>query len=267
MNILDTIVTKKRERLTAAKGRSSLNSLRAVIDEMSGTRDFTRSVRRNEGRGLNVIAEIKKASPSKGLIREDFDPEQIARIYDSKNAAAISVLTEEDFFQGSLSYMPLVKKTTRTPVLRKDFIFDEYQIYESRAHEADAILLIAAILGKGQAGEYLSLAGELGLHVLFEVHSRKEMDMVLDIGAPIIGINNRDLKTLDISLHTTIEMLQDIPSDRIVVSESGISERKDVELFENTRVDAVLIGTSLMKRQDIGKAFDELFPQSAGLSV
>jgi len=264
MSILNAIVEKKKERLAAAKTRSPLASLRSRAEGMPEARPFGPAIRRVQGTGIRVITEIKKASPSRGLIREDFDPVKIARVYESKQAAAISVLTEEDFFQGSLDHIPLVKNVVTVPLLRKDFIFDEYQLVEARAYGADAILLIAAILEKGQAGDYLAFAKELGLHVLFEVHTAKELDMVLDIEAFIVGINNRDLKTLDISLNTTIELIKDIPSDRIIVSESGISTPRDVELFEKTRVDAVLVGTSLMKQNDIGKAFDSLFHESAG---
>lgn len=267
MSILNAIVEKKKERLAAAKTRSPLASLRSRAEGMAETRPFGPAIRRVRGTGIRVITEIKKASPSKGLIRKDFDPVEIARIYESKQAAAISVLTEEDFFQGSLDYIPLVKDIVTLPLLRKDFIFDEYQIMEARAYGADAILLIAAILEKGQSRDYMALAGELGLDVLFEVHTARELDAVLNAGAPIIGVNNRNLRTLDISLNTTLDLLQYIPPDRIIVSESGITTPQEVELFEKTRVDAVLVGTSLIKQEDIGKAFDSLFHESAGRSI
>lgn len=259
MGILDEIVSKRKSRLSDAKMRVPLTLLKSMITELSGVRSFDKALRRDKGKTLRVIAEIKKASPSKGTIRKDFDPVEIARIYDEKGAAAVSVLTEEDFFQGSLDYIPLVRGVTDRPLLRKDFIIDAYQIYEARAYRADAVLLIASLLGKGQADEYLHLADEIGLSVLFEVHSYKELDTALMLEAPIIGINNRNLDTLSIDLNTTVELLKDIPDDKIVVSESGISDRKDVEFFKKTLVDALLIGTALIKEEDIGGKFDELF--------
>jgi len=205
-----------------------------------------------------LIAEIKKASPSKGIIREKFDHISIAQIYDKKHVHAVSVLTEEDFFMGSLSFLPEVKKITSKPVLRKDFIVDEYQIYETRVNSADAILLIAAILEKNQADEYLNLARELGLSVLFEVHDYKELEMALLIACDIIGINNRNLKTLQIDLNTTSTLRREIPAGKIIVSESGIKSRMDVQKLQNIGVDALLIGTSFMEAEDIGKKIDEL---------
>lgn len=262
MGILDEIVNRKKLRLAEAKAQVSLSELKSRINEAPEPRAFDRVLKREQGADIHVIAEIKKASPSKGLIREDFNPVEIARLYEQKGASAISVLTEEDFFQGSLEYIPIVKDVTSRPILRKDFIIDEYQIYEARAHQADAVLLIATILSREQADEYLSLAHEIGLQVLFEVHFYKELDGVLTIEAPIIGINNRNLDTLSTDLNTTVELLKDIPDEKIVVSESGISKREDVLFFEKTRVDALLIGTSLMKEDDIGRKYDELFPGS-----
>jgi indole-3-glycerol phosphate synthase len=171
---------------------------------------------------------------------------------------AISVLTEEDFFQGRLEFLADVKTISLLPVLRKDFIVDEYQIVEARANQADAILLIAALLDAGQAGEYIHMAKEFGMAVLFEVHDQGELEMALEIDAPIIGINNRNLKTLQIDLNTTFTMKREIPADRIVVSESGIRTRDDVIRLEEAGVDAMLIGTSLMESRDIGGKIDEL---------
>jgi indole-3-glycerol phosphate synthase len=257
MSILDTIVGKKRERLGVAKGRVPLRELRGRVPGMEKPRDFKSGVRRGEGR-IRLIAEIKKASPSKGLIREAFDALNIARIYEEKAVNAISVLTEEDFFSGDLCYVPEVKKVATRPLLRKDFIFDEYQIYESRAWGADAILLIAALLEKGQAGEYLDLAKELGLSVLFEVHNLEELEMALRVDADIIGINNRNLKTLSVELNTTLVLKKDVPPGKIVVSESGIKTREDVMRLEDKGVDAILVGTTFMESTDIGKKIDEL---------
>ena len=257
MSVLQKIVEKKKERLAATKSRVPAAELRAVIRDMPEARDFEGAIMRRGG-ALRVIAEVKKASPSKGLIRTDFDPRAIAAIYQEKRVDAVSVLTEEDFFQGGLEFLPLVKNITTLPILRKDFIIEEYQIFEARANHADAILLIAALLDAGQAGEYLHLAGELGMSVLFEVHDNKELETALMLAAPIIGINNRNLKTLEIDLDTTFALKREIPADRTVVSESGISTRAHVLRLEAAGVDAMLIGSSLMEARDIGRKIDEL---------
>ena len=258
MGILDEIVSKKKERLGIAKSGVPLKGIKSRIADAGKPRDFRSAIKRNHIGRIKLIAEIKKASPSKGVIRKDFDPLGIASIYEKK-ADAISVLTEEDFFQGRLEFISAVKTITTIPLLRKDFIFDEYQIYESRANEADAILLIAAILSKNQAEEYLHLARELVLSVLFEVHDLKELEMALSVNADIIGINNRDLKTLKIDLNNTFMIKKEIPSDKIVVSESGIKTRADILNLESAGIDAVLIGTSFMEAKDIGKKIEELF--------
>jgi len=259
MGILDEIVSKKRERLSYAKSRVSLKDLGSRIADIEKPRDFRTAIKRNPDEKIKLVAEIKKASPSKGVIREDFNPLEIAKIYEKKQANSISILTEEYFFQGRLEFIPEIKKITTIPLLRKDFIFDEYQIYESRANETDAILLIAAILEKKQAREYLYLAKELGLSVLFEVHDLKELETAILINADIIGINNRNLKTMKIDINTTFEIKKEIPSGKIVVSESGIKTRADILKLENAGIDAVLIGTSFMEAKDIGKKIDELF--------
>ncbi|MEW6676045.1 MAG: indole-3-glycerol phosphate synthase TrpC [Nitrospirota bacterium] len=258
MEILAEIVSKKKRWLKDAKASVSIKDLKSRINNIEKPRDFKAAIKRNLNEKIRLIAEIKKASPSKGVIRENFDHIEIATIYEKKQVSAISILTEEDFFQGRLEYLLDVKRITKKPLLRKDFIFDEYQIYESRANKADAILLIAAILDKNHADEYLHLAKELGLSVLFEVYNFKELEMALLIGADIIGINNRDLKTLRLDINTTFELKKELPSDKIVVSESGIKTREDVLRLEEAGVDAMLIGTSLMEAGDIGKKIDEL---------
>jgi indole-3-glycerol phosphate synthase len=258
MGILHEIVSKKKQRLRDMQVSVPLRELKSKITDIQTPRDFRTAVKRSLDENIKLIAEIKKASPSKGIIREKFDHISIAQIYDKKHVHAVSVLTEEDFFMGSLSFLPEVKKITSKPVLRKDFIVDEYQIYETRVNSADAILLIAAILEKNQAAEYLSLAGELGLSVLFEVHDYKELEMALLIACDIIGINNRNLKTLQIDLNTTLTLMREIPTGKIVVSESGIKSRTDVQKLQNIGVDALLIGTSFMEAEDIGKKIDEL---------
>jgi len=261
MSILDTIVAKKKERLVSAISLTPLKELKSVISDIEKPRDFRAAIRRSPGEKIKLIAEIKKASPSKGIIRQNFDHHAIARVYQEKNVHAVSVLTEEDFFSGSLTFIPDVKKFLTKPVLRKDFIFDEYQIYEARAQSADAILLIAAILGKNQAAEFLHLAKESGLSVLFEVHDFQELETALSIEADIIGINNRNLNTMRIDPMTTIQLRREIPSGRVVVSESGIQTREDVRRFDEKGIDALLIGTSFMEADDIGKKIDELMGQ------
>jgi indole-3-glycerol phosphate synthase len=258
VGILDRIVEAKKESLNAVRVKAPLKDLKRGIGCVKKPRDFTGALKRKPGENIGLIAEIKKASPSKGLIRKDFDHISIGRIYEEKAVDAVSVLTEEDFFQGSIAFISDVKKVLSRPVLRKDFIFDEYQIYEARANEADAVLLIAAILGKNQAAEYLHLSAELGMSVLFEVHDLKDLETALLLDCPVIGINNRNLKTLRIDIQTTFDLKKEIPPEKIIVSESGIRTRADVRLIEDAGIDAMLIGTSLMEAEDIGKKIDEL---------
>lgn len=255
MSVLGEIVRKKRERLDAVKSALPLREVKARALGAEPPFDFAVAIKRTAN--IKLIPEIKKASPSKGLIRADFDPEKIASLY-KKRADAISVLTEEDFFQGNLAYVEKVKKASGRPVLRKDFIFDHYQIYESRAARADAILLIAKLLEKPQARDYLELARELGMGVLFEVHDMKDLELALEIDAPVIGINNRDLETLTVDLRQTVRLKKEIPAEKIIVSESGIASRADVERISNAGVDAILVGTSIMKEKDIVKKLNEL---------
>lgn len=257
MSILNTIVEKKKERLFLSKNKTPLSELKSIIKDIGKTRDFQKAIKRDSD-NIKLIAEIKKASPSKGIIRKDFDHLAIARIYEKKSVHAVSVLTEEDFFKGSLQFIPEVKQVLTKPILRKDFIFNEYQIFETRANRADAILLIAAILEKNQAAEYLHLSKELGLSVLFEIHNFEELEMALFIKCDIIGINNRDLKTLKVDIQTTFDIKREIPSDKIVVSESGIKTIEDVNKLREAGIDAMLIGTSFMEANDIGKKIDEL---------
>ncbi len=260
MSVLHTINAKKKERVALAKTRRPLSELRTAIKDIPKPRDFISAIRRNEN-SIRLIAEIKKASPSRGVIRHTFNHLEIAGVYENRQVDAISVITEEDFFQGSLNFLTDVKKATTRPVLRKDFILDEYQIYEARTHLADAVLLIAAMLDFGQAGEYLHISRELHLAVLFEVHNEKELEMALGLKVPIIGINNRNLKTMQVDLNTTIELKKAIPPDTISVGESGIRTRNDVLLLEKAGIDAMLIGTSFMESPDIGKKIDELRPR------
>jgi indole-3-glycerol phosphate synthase len=257
MSVLNRIVEQKKVRISAAKAARPLAALKSTISSVERPRDFAGAVTGNAGR-VKLIAELKKASPSRGLIRPDFDHKKIASIYEARAVDALSVLTEEDFFQGSLDYLPEVRAITSRPLLRKDFLIDDYQIFEARAYQADAVLLIAAILEKNQAAEYLACAGELGMAVLFEVHDHRELEMALLIDAPIIGINNRNLKTLAIDLETTFQLRREIPGGKIVVSESGISRHEDVLKLLEAGVDAMLVGSSFMAAADIGRKIDEL---------
>jgi indole-3-glycerol phosphate synthase len=257
MSLLNKIIDKKKERLKAIKTKLTLKEIKSMASDVEFPRNFTNAVKKDAG-PLRLIAEIKKASPIKGILRKEFEPIKIASIYLKKNVDAISVITEEDFFQGKIEYLSDVKKVTNIPILRKDFIFDEYQIYESKAKGADAILLIASILEEKQSIEYLHLAKELGLSVIFEVHNFKELEMALRANAHIIGINNRDLKTLNVNLNTTFELKKEIPEDKIVVSESGIKTREDVRRLEDAGIDSILVGSAFMEAEDIGKKIDEI---------
>ena len=257
MNILNRIVEKKKKRLIYSKTKVSLREMRSKASDVERPKNFKDAIKRDSS-PIRLIAEIKKASPSRGVIRQDFNPTTIASIYEKKDVDAISILTEEDYFQGKLEYLSEVKKVTNSPLLRKDFIFDEYQIYESKVSGADAMLIIASLLDKNQAAEYLYLAKELGLSVLFEVHDFKELEMALLINADIIGINNRDLKTSSIDLNTTFELKKEIPFDKIVVSESGIKTREDVKRLQDAGIDSILVGTAFLEEVDIAKKIDEL---------
>ena len=230
-----------------------------IKDSHHSGRYFKEAIRRKKDQTVpSLIAEIKKASPSKGLLREDFNPLKIAEVYEKKEVSAISVITEERFFMGRLEYLEKVKALVSQPVLRKDFLFDKYQIYESRLARADAVLLIAASLEKSEIEDLKGLAQELSLDCLVEVHTLKELDKALYGGAEIVGVNNRDLSTFKVDINRTLEMLPDIPDDRVVVSESGISTYEDVDILAHSRIDAMLIGTAIMKSPDIGKKIDEL---------
>ena len=256
--ILDTIVGHKKEELVSSISARPLSALKELMKEQPAPRGFAEALIRDRGQLATIIAEVKKASPSKGVIRVQFDPVAIARDYEEHGAAAISVLTESRFFQGSPEYLSAIKKHVAIPVLRKDFLFDVYQIYEARALGADALLLIAAILEKNKLRELLNLTRELGMDALVEVHSREELDMVLKTGARIIGINNRNLSTFHTDIATTVELIQEIPDDRIVVSESGIATREDIRMLISAGVDAFLIGESLMRQESPGAKLADL---------
>ncbi|HZR47519.1 MAG TPA: indole-3-glycerol phosphate synthase TrpC [Candidatus Manganitrophaceae bacterium] len=257
MTVLDDILSVKRESLRSKQGKRYLMEIRSKIADAEPTRGFARALSvRREG-SPRLIAEIKKASPSKGIIREKFHPVEIAKTYEGGGASALSVLTEEHFFLGSPLYLNEVRRQVSLPLLQKDFILNEIQVYEARAWGADAILLIAAFLERRQAKDYFDLARELGLDVLVEIHTEKELEGVIE-WAPLIGINNRDLKTFVTDLKTTFRILREIPEDRTVVSESGIHSRKEVEQLHEAGVDAILVGESLMASDRIEEKMKEL---------
>ncbi|MBI2851998.1 MAG: indole-3-glycerol phosphate synthase TrpC [Chloroflexi bacterium] len=258
--ILDEIVADKRIELAESKRRLPVAELRRMAKGQPPSLNFASALR---GESIRLIAEVKKASPSAGLIRADFDPVRIARIYMENGAAAISVLTEVNYFQGSLSFLKDIGKALgkkRPPLLRKDFIFDSYQVYETRAYGADALLLIVAILTPEKLKNLLGLSRELGMECLVETHDEGEVETALKSGARVIGINNRDLKTFKTDLATTERLRSLIHGDRIVVSESGIKSRDDVVKLKGWGIDAVLIGEALTASPDIAAKMEELFP-------
>jgi len=258
MSILDEILRNKREELRNTKIRTPLPDLKARVRDMEPALPFKDAIARNNQGSIRLIAEVKKASPSKGIIREDFDIDSIISIYNKKDVSAISIITEGKFFSGDLNFIQRARGRTRKPLLRKDFIFDEYQIYESRAYGADAVLLIVAALERPQLYDLYALAGELSLDCLVEVHNLKELDTALYCNAEVIGINNRDLSTLEVDISITKNLIKDIPEDKVVVSESGIESYMHVKELEELGVDAILVGTSIMESPDIEKKIDEL---------
>src|SRR4030042_852142 len=252
--ILDRIVADKKKEVEREKKKTPIS----LLEERTGQRkplDFAVAVR---GKGLKMIAEVKKASPSKGVLCDDFRPVEIAKEYERSGASAISVLTEVKYFQGSLDYLAAIRKEVKVPLLRKDFIFDEWQIYESAAHGADAILLITALLEKETLEAFLKLGESLKLDCLVEVHDEDELFKAMLAGAKIIGINNRDLNTFKTDTNTTRRLRMLIPSDIIVVSESGINSRDDIKKMIECKVDAVLVGEALVTAKDIPAKMKEL---------
>jgi len=253
--ILDKIVEVKREEVARLKGSTSFDAMRQAALDTPLPRDFKGAI---SGTDCAVIAEVKRRSPSRGRIREDFDPIAIASLYEENGAAAISVLTDEEFFEGKNAYLSAIKKRVGLPLLRKDFIIDPYQICETRIIGGDAVLFIAAILDDPTLGDFIELAESLGLSPLVEVHSREELERALAAGAGIIGINNRNLKTFSTDLATTLDLAPLIPEDRVVISESGIEGRGDIERLMKNRIHAFLVGETLMRAPDIGRKLREL---------
>lgn len=258
--ILERIVERKREEIQAGQQRYSLGELEAMADNQRKARGFARSLYASVAAGRPaVIAEIKKASPSKGLIREDFDPVDIARRYEAAGASALSVLTDQDFFQGHEDYLRAARNAVSLPVLRKDFIIDPWQVFETRAMGADAVLLIVAALSDAQLDQLYHAAQRAGCDVLVEVHTADELARALKLDIELIGINNRDLHTFDTRLDTTLELAEQVPGDHLVITESGIHTRDDVRLMRKNGINGFLVGEAFMKAEDPGAALKALF--------
>ncbi len=259
-DILEQIVAVKRQEIAAAIARKPLAAMRADAESRVLTRDFVAALRGKIAAGQPaVIAEIKKASPSKGELREDFIPADIAQSYAEHGAACLSVLTDLQFFQGCIDYLKQARASCPLPVLRKDFMLDAYQIYESRACGADAVLLIAAILDDAQMKDLEAIARSLDMAVLVEVHDAPELARALQLKTPLIGINNRNLKTFEVSLDTTLTLMRELPLERLLVCESGIHTRDDVLRMGAAGVNAFLVGEAFMRAPDPGLALAELF--------
>lgn len=257
---LKKIVEVKHEEIAAARKKKPLEAVRADAESRVLTRDFEGALRRKIAAGqAAVIAEIKKASPSKGVLRADFEPADIAQSYAEHGAACLSVLTDRQFFQGTVDYLKQARASCDLPVLRKDFMVDPYQIYESRVMGADCILLIAACLEDARMAELEDIARSLDMAVLVEVHDRDELQRALRLKTPLVGINNRNLRTFEVSLETTLGMLGDVPRDRLLVTESGILARPDVQRMREAGVHAFLVGEAFMRAGDPGQALAALF--------
>jgi len=254
-NILDRIVAVKRDEVAAGRALCDLAAMRARAESQAGARDFVGALRgRIEAGDPAVIAEIKKASPSKGVLRADFRPADIAASYERHGAAALSVLTDAPFFQGAPEYLAAARAATSLPALRKDFIVDAWQVVESRALGADAILLIAAALDDAEMRDFEQVALALGMAVLVEVHDERELDRALALRTPLVGINNRNLRTFEVTLETTLALLPRVPAGRVVVTESGIVGAADVRRMRAAGVGAFLVGEAFMRAEDPGLA-------------
>ncbi|HSV73640.1 MAG TPA: indole-3-glycerol phosphate synthase TrpC [Chthonomonadales bacterium] len=256
MSVLSEILAHKLTEVDYARRRRPASELEKRIADMPPTRDFIGALRSAERPAL--IAEVKKASPSKGVIREDFDPVAIARTYADNGAACVSVLTDEPFFQGHLSHLRVVRAVVDRPLLRKDFLIDDYQLLESREAGADAVLFVVAALRRADVEAMVQRTRSLGMEALVEVHNREELEEALGTTARVIGVNNRDLHQFRTTLQTTLDLMPLIPADRLVVSESGVSRRADVERLRDVGVHAVLVGEALMREKDMGAKVREL---------
>ena len=259
-DILKKIVAVKHEEIAASLRKKSLEAVRADAESRVLTRDFVGAMRHKIDNGQSaVIAEIKKASPSKGVLRADFMPADIAQSYAEHGAACLSVLTDAQFFQGSADFLKQARASCDLPVLRKDFMVDPYQVYEARVMGADCILLIAACLDDAQMKDMEAVARSMDMAVLVEVHDAEELNRALKLKTPLVGINNRNLRSFEVSLDTTLGMLKDVPADRILVTESGILSSADVQKMRDAHVNAFLVGEAFMRAADPGKALADLF--------
>ena len=263
-DILDNIVAVKHQEVAALKQRTPLDAIRFDAESRVLTRDFVGALRDKVAAGqAAVIAEVKKASPSKGVIRADFIPADIAQSYaegdGTVSAACLSVLTDKQFFQGSIDFLKQARASCELPVLRKDFMVDAWQIYESRAIGADAILLIAAVLDDAQMKDFEAIALGLGMAVLVEVHDAAELDRALQLKTPLVGVNNRNLRNFEVSIQTTIDLLPQLPADRLLVTESGIATREDVAALRAAGIHAFLVGEAFMRADEPGDALATLF--------
>ena len=264
-DILDKIVATKKIEIARSLKKISLGNQREIAelnnkDALLKPRGFIHAIQNKIAAGkAGVITEIKKASPSKGILRENFNPAQIAQSYEKHGAACLSVLTDVDYFQGSNTFLKEARSACSIPVLRKDFTIDPYQVYEARAIGADAILLIVACLELNQMKELEACAHELGLDVLVEAHNAPELEQALKLKTPLLGINNRNLKTFEVTLQTTLSLLSMVPKDKTLVTESGILGRADVQLMRDNQINAFLVGEAFMRAADPGAALSELF--------
>ncbi|WP_295853515.1 indole-3-glycerol phosphate synthase TrpC [uncultured Xylophilus sp.] len=259
-DILNQIIDVKRTEIAAARKRRPLEAVRADAESRVLTRDFLGALRGKIAAGdAAVIAEVKKASPSKGVLRADFVPADIAQSYAEHGAACLSVLTDRQFFQGEPDFLKQARASCDLPVLRKDFMVEAYQVYEARAMGADAILLIAAVLDDAQMADLEAIAHGLDMAVLVEVHDRDELQRALKLRTPLVGINNRNLRTFEVTLDTTLGMLADVPADRLLVTESGILGRADVQRMRDAGVHAFLVGEAFMRAPEPGEALAALF--------
>jgi indole-3-glycerol phosphate synthase len=259
-DILNKIIATKVVEVAAAKAQKSLVALQAEAQNASPVRNFVQSIQNKIDLGqAAVIAEIKKASPSKGIIRADFQPAEIAKSYAQCGAACLSVLTDVEYFQGSVAYLQQARAACNLPVLRKDFMIDEYQVYEARAMGADCILLIAAALTLEQMQALEAVAHALGMAVLVEVHNGEELTAALQLKTPLLGINNRNLRTFEVTLNTTLQLLPRIPADKIIVTESGIFTKDDVALMRSNQVHTFLVGEAFMRQPDPGAELAKVF--------
>ena len=259
-DILNKILATKAEEVAAAKANVSMETIQSLATQQAPARDFVGAIRNKISAGkAAVIAEIKKASPSKGVIRADFKPAEIAQSYEQGGAACLSVLTDEQYFQGCADYLKQARAACNLPVLRKDFMIDAYQVYEARAMGADCILLIAAALSLPKMQELETVAHRLGMAVLVEVHNGEELTEALKLTTPLLGINNRNLRTFDVTLDTTLGLLDKISADKIVVTESGIFTSDDVKLMRDHQVHTFLVGEAFMRQDDPGAELAKVF--------